>query len=488
MANIDLSVGQVNITANLIARARKVSTPLVEETREVYPAPLPSSFNVILPSSGSIDPTVYYVDFYESSDGTTLDLLLAQFVVNAANNIVTEETRWYDVGGGALTDPAPDQDTITDPYLDGKTIARVFKDGVGRPLVDPSMTYNEFDLVSGGGIQLLGGQLFSFGEKVAVVISYLSDQQQSSGTGMYNGYITVATNTTLGSTHRNKRIRCVGSSARLVITLEDLTLVPDGTFYHFTHNDGVQNQTKVLAQVGQTITFYNTIYTELSISPGEFLRIEKAGSIWEATLAHDGVLRVGERFAAGYNAHPNTKPEDGALYDGDDWPRPWYWLANELPATHKVIDDTVINGGYVHPVGKEGLFVVHSTLKRFRVPNTQGWSERGLANFNTYNTDATRTYDYPMGTQPENVGAHRHHEFHENGTTNTGTALIVDNYPEKRQGAGAGIGNTNAEYNICASTNQPDVGLSSLPRTTGGVAITGDQAVKNVGVVYLRRF
>ena len=140
MANIDLSVGQINITNNLIARARKVATPLVEETREVYPAPLPASFNVILPSSGDIDATVYYVDFYESADGTTLDLLLAQFVVNAKNNIVTEETRWYDVGGSAPTDPAPDQDTLTDPYLDGKTISRVFKDGVGRPLVDPSQS------------------------------------------------------------------------------------------------------------------------------------------------------------------------------------------------------------------------------------------------------------------------------------------------------------------------------------------------------------
>lgn len=488
MANIDLSVGQVNITANLIARARKVSTPLVEETREVYPAPLPSSFNVILPSSGSIDPTVYYVDFYESSDGVTLDLLLAQFVVNAANNLVTEETRFYKVGGGDTTDPAPDQDTLTDPYLDGKTIARVFKDGIGRPMVPEDYSYKEWELVSGGGIKLLGGPLFSFGEVVAVVISYLGDQQAASSGGMYSGYVVVATNTTLNSTYRGKRIRCVGSSARLAITLEDLTTVPDGTFYHFTHNDGVQNQTKILAQAGQTITYFDTVYTELSISPGEYLRIEKAGSIWEATLVHDGVLRVGERFAAGYNAHPNAKPEDGTLYDGDDWPRIWYWLANELPSTHKVVDDAVVNGGYAHPAGQEGAFVLHSTLKKFRVPNTQGWSERGMASFSTYNSDPARGWDYPGGTQPENVGAHRHHEFHDNGTNNTGTALIVDNYPEKRQGAGAGIGNTNAEYNICASTSQPDVGLSSLPRTAGGAAVTGDQAVKNVGVVYLRRF
>lgn len=481
MANIDLSVGQINITNNLIARARKVSTPLAEETREVYPAPLPSSFNVILPSSGSIDPTVYYVDFYESADGIALDLLLAQFVVNAKDNIVIEETRWYEVGGSAPTDPAPDQDTLIDVYLDGKTISRVFKDGVGRPLVDPSQTYNEFDLVTGGGIQLLGGVLFSFGEKVAVVISYLAQQQQVGGAGLYNGVITITANTTLSSTHRNKRVRCAGGSTQLVVTLEDVTVVPDGTFYHFTHNAGAQLQTKIVADTGQTVAYFNTVYPEMTIAAGEYLRIEKEGGVWEATLVHEGFLQVGERVAATYRDHPNTKPEDGALYDGDDYPRMWYWLVNSLPASHKVFDNGVTGGGYVHPVGKEGLFVLHNTLKKFRVPNTQGWSERGLASFNSFNTDGTRTYDYPGGTQAENVGAHRHLLFHDNGTSNTATPLDGTNTTAKRQGAGAQLGNVNAEYNMCPSPgNEPDSGLSG---TT-----TGINTVKNVGVVYLRRF
>lgn len=483
MANINLSVGQINITDNLVVRARKVATPLVEETREVYSAPLPASFNVILPASGSIDPVNYYVDFYESSDGVSLDLLLAQFVVKARNELVSQEIRFYDVGGSGDNDPAPDQDTLNDPYLDGKAISEVYIDGVGRPLAPPDYSYKEYDLVSGGGIQLLNGRLFSFGEKVAIVISYLSEQQSVSGSNMYNSVVVVTEDTTLDSTYRNKRIRCVGDTDRLVITLEDVTAVPEGTFYHFTHNDGNQFQTRILADTGQIIQYANNNYTELSIAPGEYLRIEKIGSIWEGVLVHQGVLQVGERFAGTWEGHPNTKPEDGTLYDGDDYPRPWYWLENFLPATHKVVDDNVVNVGYTHPAGKEGLFVVHSTLKKFRVPNTQGWSERGLASFSTFNTDATRTYDYPGGTQPENIGAHRHWTFHDNGTTNTGTALSSTNYPEKRQGAGAGIGNVNAEYNICASGTQPDVGLSSNP-----VGMTGDNTVKNVGVVYLRRF
>lgn len=470
MANIDLSVGQINITANLIARARKVSTPLVEETREVYPAPLPSSFNVILPSTGSIDPTVYYVDFYESSDGTTLDLLLAQFVVNAKDNIVIEETRWYLVDGLLPTDPPGNQDTLVDSYLDDKTISRVFKDGVGRPLVDPTQTYNEFALVTGGGIQLLNGQLFSSGEKVAIVISYLAQQQIVSGSNMYNGVDSITTSQTLNSAHRNKRIRCAGVTAQLVVTLEDLTVIPEGTFWYFTHNDGNQYQTKIKAAVGQVITYHSSVYTELSIGPGEFMRVEKYGSILEAVLVHDGVLRVGERFAATFTFHPNTQPEDGALYDGDDWPRIWYWLVNELPATHKITDDTLTGGGYVHPAGKEGLFVVHSTLKKFRVPNTQGWFERGMNSFSAFNTDPDRTYDYPGGTQEESVGDIP-------VATVSGDAVALS-------GGNGGVPNVKV---LSATIVPPFHGGAT---TSPGIAITTNEenVTKNIGVVYLRRF
>lgn len=461
MANIDLAVGQINITSNfLVARARKVSTPLVTEAQESYASPLASSFNVVLPASGSIDPVNYFVDFYESSDGSSLDLLLATFVVNAKNNLIIEETRYYKVDGGGANDPAPDQDTLTDPYLDGKTIARVFKDGVGRPLAPEDYLFKEWELVTGGGIKLLNGILFSAGEIIAIVISYLGEQTSTTGTGLYNGVATITTNTTLDSTYRNKRIRCVGASSRLVITLEDLSTVPEGAFYHFTHLDGNQLQTKIVPVGGQSILLNGT-YTEMSIGPGEVLRIEKVSSAWEVVLPAEGVLHVGDRMAAGYNAHPNTKPEDGTLYDGDDYPRIWYWLSNSLPSTHKVTDDLVVNGGYTHPSGKEGQFVVHSTLKKFRVPNTQNWSERGMASFTVFNTDtANRPTDYPGGTQAEMVGPHTH--------------------PLPRDAAGA----LNIQSLVDSANSDEAISAASPSGTNSGT----ENRVRNVGVIYVRRF
>lgn len=460
MANIDLAVGQVNITANfLIARARKVSTPLVEETREEYPSPLAPSFNVVLPPSGSIDPVNYYVDFYESADGVALDFLLAQFVVNAKNNIVSSETRFYKVGGADPTDPVPDQADLVDPYLDGKTISKVFRRGIG-PIVPEDYTYKEFELLAGGGIRLLNDQIFSADDIVAIEISYLINQTASSSGNLYNGVVVITANTTLISTHRNKRLRCVGASSRLVITLESLAAVPDGTFYHVTHNDGNQLQTKILPGGGDTIKYFTDSLSEITISPGEYVRIEKTGAIWEAVLVHQGVQQVGERMAAGWNSHPNTKPEDGTLYDGDDYPRMWWWLTTKLPATHIVTDDTLTGGGYVHPVGKEGLFVRHSTLKKFRLPNTQNWSERGIKSFTTFNADAERTYDYPGGTQPEMIGPHTH--------------------PLPRDAAGI------LDIQSLVVSANADEAISNLSLT--GFNTGTENRVKNVAVVYCRRF
>lgn len=460
MAVINLAVGQINITAPyVIFLARKVEDPIPIAAWRPYPSPLPASFNVILPDTGELDPVNYYIDVYESNDGTlaSLDLLLAQFVVNAKNNIILSETRFYKVGGGGVN-PEPDQAVLEDSYLDGKTIMFVERDGVGRPLVPPPYTFKEYNLHTGGGIELLNGQLFSFGEVVSITISYLGQQQQGTGQGgLYNGIVTISADTTLNATHRNKRIRCAGTGGTvLVITTEDAATVPDGTFFHFTFNDGNQIQTRILVTGGVLLNKSN--YTEISISPGEYLRIEKTGTYWEATMPDKGILQVGERLSGTWKDHPNTMPEDGRLLDGDEYPRIWWWISNKLPAALKIITDAVTGPGYVHPADKGGLFVLHSTLKKFRMPNTQNLSERGLKDFDSYGLDDQRLYDYPGGIQNEMVGPHRH-ALPVNAINDSGTGEIV---------GGAFFGPD--------ATKETDQNLPGI-----------ENRVKNFGVVYLRR-
>jgi hypothetical protein len=460
MGQIRLGVGQVNITNHLIGVARKTTTPLVIEAQEPYAPPHPTTRNVVIPAVGDIDPVIYYVDFYESSDGIAFDLLLSQFVYDLKNQIVISERRFYVVGGPGANDPAPDQTILIDTYLDGKTISGVFKEGA-RYLRPSTETIPEWQTYAGGGIELLNNIIFSGGEVVSIEISYLADQTQVSGGGMYSGVELIDTDTTLSLTHRNKRLRChCAASNTLVVTMESVSLVPDGTFYYFTSNAGTQNQTKVLPAGAETILFNGENYTELWIGKGEFLRIVKVGSIWEAEMAHDNILRVGERFPGTWKDHPSAKPEDATLYDGDEWPRIWWWIKNKLPSTHYITDDQVTDITYSHSAGRLGQFVIHSTLKKFRLPDSQNISERGLKSFTTYNADGERIYDYPGGVQDEMVGPHTHSLPRDASGSQDIQSLVV--------------------------TSNADEGITGASLT--GVNTGTENRVHNIGVIYLRRF
>lgn len=463
MGQIRLGLGQVNIVDHLIVIARKTTTPLVIEAQESFAPPQPAIRNVVVPAVGDIDPVIYYVDIRESADGVSLGLLLGQYVYDLKNKFIIAERRFYKVGGAGANDPAANQNILSDPYLDGKTISGVFKEGF-RYLMTPDLTNKEFDLHAGGGIELLNDKDFGQDEVWMIEVSYLGDQGMpgSGGGGLYSGVVTITADTVLDISHRGKRLKCESNaSSRLVVTLEDVVTVPDAAFYHFTSNGGNQFQTKILPAAGQTITYNSEGYTEMTLAKGEYIRIEKIGAIWEATLVHPGILQVGERLPATWKDHPSTKPEDGSLFDGDDWPRPWWWIKNKLPVSHYLIDDNVINVGYVHPVGKEGLWVIHSTQKKFRMPNTQNLSERGLKSFTVYGADAERVYDYPGGLQHEMVGPHFH-------------GLPAD-------GAGAG------DIQSLVHSGNSDEAISDDHLT--GYNIGGfENRVKNFGVIYLRRF
>src|ERR1044072_3309823 len=469
MAQIRLGIGQVNITNYLIIVVRKTTTPLVIEALESYAPPHPATRNVVVPASGDIDPVIYYVDAYESSDGIAFDLLLAQFVYDLKNKIIISERRFYKVGGGNPTDPLPDQKILSDPYLDGKTISGVFKEGF-RYLRPQTEAFPEWVPYAGGGIELQDPLQFSQDETYSIEISYLVDQTIGSGNaGLYSGVTLIDTDTTLDGSYRNKRLRCEASASnKLVVTLESLASVPDGTFYHFTSNGGLQNQTRILPAGSETIIYNGENYPELWVGKGEYVRIVKVGSIWEGELVHPFVLQVGERYPATWKDHPSCKPEDGALYDGVEWPRIWWWIKNKLPATHYVTDDNVINPDYTHPADRKGQFVIHSTLKKFRTPNTQGLSEKGLSDFNTYGLDNGRLFDYPGGIQAGQVG-----QFN----------LTLNSAPIFRKS-----GTNNTIVGLATGGDNPDPSVATITVIYPNINNGKENRVPNSGVIYMRRF
>lgn len=461
MGQIRIGIGQVNITNHLIGIARKTTTPLVIEAQEPFAPPHPTTRNVVIPAVGDIDPVIYYVDFYESSNGTSLDLLLSQFVYDLKNKIIVSERRFYRVGSGNPNDPAPNQTILADSYLNGKTISGVFKEGF-RYLKPDTEPVPEYLPHTGGGIELQGSLQFSQDEVYTIEISYLANQTTVAGGGLYSGVDLIDVNTTLTVANRNRRLRTeAAAGSSLVVTLESLASVVDGTFYHFTNNGGTHNQTRILPAGSETIKYNGENYTEMWVGKGEYLRIVKVSTFWEAELVHPYTLQVGERFSGTWKDHPSCKPEDGTLYDGDEWPRMWWWLNNKLPLTHSITDDTVVNPGYTFQLIRTGQFVKHSTLKKFRVPDTRALSEKGLKDFASYGTDADRTYDYPGGWQAAQVGEITVPLDKGNGYTGSGAnpGFFGPGDPAHSQGTDDIIVNTGKE-----------------------------NTVENFGVIFMRRF
>lgn len=56
---------------------------------------------------------------------------------------------------------------------------------------------------------------------------------------------------------------------------------------------------------------------------------------------------------------------------------------------------------------------------------------------------------------------HSHFTFNDNGDSYLGNTLSNNNYPVRRHGLGAGIGNTNYEYNIMGGNGVPNIGKTS---------------------------
>lgn len=486
MPVLKLSLGQVNIVQHLIVQLRKTTSLGSVYASQSFAPPHPTTRNITF---NNIDTAVYQVEFRESVDGIAVGTILATHIVEIKESIQVFERKFYTVDGPNPEDPASGQNILSDPYLNGKQIGGVFQEGF-RYLVDPvdkdgnPIANKEYDLHVGGGVELISPFLFTSPGQIWTIDIITTQEVPVINLAGFLPVVDIAANTTLISTHYNKRLRCEASGSRLVITMPSLSSTPEGMAFKFMCNGGNQFQTKIVRTGGDLFKFHYLTPSEITFMVGEFLVIEKrtinGTEYWEVYDAHAGLLQVLERFDAQWKDHPNCKPADGALYDGDDWPRPYYHIINSLPLTHKIVDDTVINGGYVHPVGKEGLYVVHSTLKKFRVPNTQGWYKRNLKSFTAFNADVERTmttagnaYDYPGGTQKDMVKDHFHVDLEGETASHGGASSAL-----------SGI------FGMLVNTAFGGSGKVRTSKTgsIGGGANGTEQRVRNWGCVDLIRF
>lgn len=469
---LKINVGTVNYTDYLHVTVAKVSAPSIIIWENWIDVPV-TNYTFIIPD---LDPEVYYVTYYDAPDITSLGTVVMQQVVQAQTGNVVRERKFYTCGDGGVN-PVDGDVSLTDPYLISKEITGVFKEGYRYYEPDIEWTFDG----ATGKISLINGTAFSEGEKFIVEINYnqeIPDSPTSDGGGLYKGILTITDATyTINTGDVGKRIRLNGSGITQVITLPALSSFASGNGLYLDNSvGGTAAQVKLLLPGTDKIRFSGfgpsfTQFSEFWVSRGEHLLIRKFNdSYWEVITDYAGV-HVGEKVTLGYGAHPNTLPEDGRLIDGDEYPRLWWWLNNVLPATHQYIDDNVVSDIlFIASPSKIGQFAKHSTLKKFRMPNTQALSERGLKSFVGSGTDSTRSVNYPGGYQEEKVGRHQHQ---------------IKYFWDNRRGS-----NSSSNYGAMSFITPNEIG-GHVVNKTGISEYNGNEGdvntVKNTGVIYARR-
>lgn len=460
--SLKINLGTINYLDFIHVQASKVSAPSTTVWETWIDVPV-TNYNFIIPG---LDPENYYIRYYDAPTNTSLGTLVAELIVNALTNEFISERRFYTVGGSGTYDPADGATGVTDPYLIGKTVSGVFKEGFRY--FDPATEYIFTDAT--GNVNVTNGTLLATDEKIIIELTYVAGAETTtSSTSLYDSTINVPEATrTLLAAEINARVRLTGTAATQAITLPALPgFAIDKGFYFDNSVGGMAIQVKLLTNGTDRVRFngFNSasnLFPEFWVSKGEHLLIRKFDdNFWEVIGDYKGV-NVGEKVNVSYKSHPNVIPEDGSEIDGNEYGRLWWWINNVLPATHYISDDS----GTQQP-SRIGQFIIKPTTKKILMPNSQNLSEKGLADFNSYGSDSVnRLYDYPGGFQDQALMSHGH------SINTTSSGPTSNDTGDPMRGNIVGTSNTRGQ----AGANK-SIGL------TGGT----DQRVKNIGVIYGRR-
>jgi hypothetical protein len=341
MGTIKLSIGQLNITGYLLVNVREVNSPNVVVASLVVPPPVPTTQNIVF---NNMNDVVHYIDFRESPDGVSLGLLLSTFVYDVATGTAMAERRFYTAGGVGTYDPAPVATTITDPYLTGKIVYGVFKEGF-RYLI-PGVEYSQ----AGDTITLLSSfntpaPELNDGEIISVEINFtVSSGTSTANTGSFpKGIIQINASLTLGPTHINSFMEAQGPPGILTVTFPDFATIPDNSKFAFSTDGGDQTHLALVMPAGRYVQIFKRNRGTVWLARGEQITLIKKDNYLRVISLSGDFIRVGERVSYDGARPLNGLEETGGWYLKSDFPRLWEYI-NELPPADVVAsaDDSIL--------------------------------------------------------------------------------------------------------------------------------------------------
>lgn len=396
------------ITNKIGIKTYYTDAPTAEVESFEYDPPHTSQRQVIRPG---YDPKPVIVKIYSTPGFPTVGALLHEFWIDLKNNRIMTEKVWCQVDRGQVDDPISGTDpeegdtTWNNPYLIGKTVTGFHRQGAGFLVPVEQWT------ITDGVIETNETIVFGTGEWLMAEISY-AQEIVTDGAGTSNpDLLTLTESISLDSAYRNKNIELVPDGGEMTVTLEALTGVSDKTFLTFFYQEGADQQVKILASGSDIIRHQNDDADFIAIGRGETLQLYKKSGVWKVIIEPKGYGILGVQTFSHWkpgDSFPGAMLCDGALKNasGNEWPRIEKAIRSGV-AGQIIVTSSVIDSGYTHPAGKEGMFVIHPTLPAFRVPNLMNWHYRALKS-NNGETDAERANNYPGGTQLDDLKAHTH--------------------------------------------------------------------------------
>lgn len=448
------------LSGNLIIRWGKATgSPFVESGRNANPSTLIFPYNdtYVIPN---IAPVVWTIQLWRSDNGITLDQLLTEWSQDASKGTVTERiTYQYKVGRGwdnttpVATGPEvwedpDDQDVVlVDERLDGFTKDQliIHEAGYGNHL-DAA-----YDLLAGGGIELLAGKTFDQDVSWFITVSNIIEvtlPSDSSGGAMFAGVEVVSANRDFFVSSEdnlyNKLVIANWSGSVGVITFPDLALIPDDTHVTFNTHGGSQKYLKLQFDAGDTVRFLNQLVNVINVAKCQKISLYFHSGVCYVLDEPSNAIRRGA-VLSDYDA---TRDADtGAFVYADEatgvlsntnYPGLYAFVA-QLAGDAVCVLGTGVgqwsydSGGGVFP-NKRKYGIEVGTLT-FRVPHLSGVTAKHGSTPGVYEADAvgahSLTYDYKQGKSDDN----------ESGVTGE--------YLRKAGAAGGtNYGNTSITYNI----------------------------------------
>jgi hypothetical protein len=407
MARIGLNISVSGFSGQLLIRWVKASAPLVQVGRSTaFSFPYDAVYNIL-----GLDPVVYIVQLWRSSDGVDLTQLIKDWSIDASKitvtNFVTYQyltDRGWDnttptVTDGVWADPVANDSFLIDTRLDGipQDDLQVVEAGYGPKL------NSEYSLYPGGGIELLAGKVFDSGVSWFITASTIEEipaAPVSSSANMFSDVevLTADRDVYISDLDNlyNKLViaNWAGSVGELVFP--DLALIPDGTHITFQTQKGSQNYLKLQFDAGDSARFLNQDVNVIYLAKCEKISFYFFGGACYV-IDYDGRGQERGGVWVDYDSTRHTDlsnlilaNESTGVLDGDDYPGIYAWLltlpSGTVPLGTAVGQWSYDSGGSVYP--NKRYYGIDTGAGTFRVPHLPGVVAKMATSAGAYEADS----------------------------------------------------------------------------------------------------